>query len=183
MNSTSECLSLESSVFERAFSESVHSSAKISGVTVQQVGSPQVTGESCGGGPVCGWCFIFGCAGVGVGGGAGHYGGSSGGLKVQAPVHWRGVSILQEKWWRASWASGEEQVHQWEHEEQTLALSSAQCTGVSLVVGLNAALKGLVHNFLVCLGTILTRPYLHLDRFWSLFLLSIKKSVLNMVSV
>lgn len=67
MNSTSECLSLESSVFERAFSESVHSSAKISGVTVQQVGSPQVTGESCGGGPVCGWCFIFGCAGVGLG--------------------------------------------------------------------------------------------------------------------
>lgn len=32
--------------------------------------------------------------------------GSKGGLKEQFPVQWRGVSILQEKWCSASWASG-----------------------------------------------------------------------------
>lgn len=46
------------------------------------------------------------------------YGGSSGDLKLQAPVHWRGVSILQEKWWRASWASGKEQVQQLQHADE-----------------------------------------------------------------
>lgn len=56
--------------------------------------------------------FLFVC--VAVPG----YGGSSGDLKLQAPVHWRGVSILQEKWWRASWASGEERVQQLEHADE-----------------------------------------------------------------
>lgn len=38
------------------------------------------------------------------GSGGGHWG-SSGGLKEQFPVQCRGVSILQEKWCSASWAS------------------------------------------------------------------------------
>lgn len=42
------------------------------------------------------------------GGAGGPHWGNKGGLKEQLPAQWRGVSILQEKWCSASWASARE---------------------------------------------------------------------------
>lgn len=39
-------------------------------------------------------------------------GGSRGDLKEQEPVQWRGVSILHEKWCKASWASMKKEMKQ-----------------------------------------------------------------------
>lgn len=46
--------------------------------------------------------------GISGGGAGGPHWGSKGGLKEQLPAQWRGVSILQEKWCSASWASARE---------------------------------------------------------------------------
>ena len=40
------------------------------------------------------------------------HGGRRGDLKEQDPVQWRGVSILQEKWCKASWASKKKDIKQ-----------------------------------------------------------------------
>ena len=174
MNSTSERLSLKSSVYWEV------TVWLYSGWVVLRWQGRAVEADRGGGGGL----FL---AVLGSGGGGG---GRAGALRRQqrglegagSGTLARGEHLAGEmvKGVMSFWGGTSPSVRTWRTNTRSQWCSVCRC---EFGCWPNAALKGLVHIFQVSLGTILTRPYLHLDRFWLLLLLSIKKSVLNMVSM